>query len=972
MFAIRNILFLSLFLAAFVGKAQSWTHLVPWTLPSDSNGVHAAHELSNGDYIIGGYISNSPAFVDNGYLARLDPFGTPIWQRNLDYPAVGEALEQPTGHFMCSSFYPAFPFPYPLSKASVFRTDATGNVQWEYFIDPGINQLSDTMPIQMVSTPDMGAAVACYIRRDSAGMNFSYRHLIKLDSLGNVVFERSYRRPEDYLSSSLAQLSNGDFILTSYVYPQAAADSVNFMRTDPLGNVIWEKSYRYDQVSQTALVKETVTGDLALALTNKFFSFGLSANLFLVNSMGDSLWFGDLSPVQGDYQLGAILPTADSGFVLTGNYTGGSVHEGWIGKYDKNRSLTWSSTFPTGYDNRTLLCVDSTSDNGYVTGGRYAGGASPSDPATFGAAFKLDSAGDLARYTICGSAFFDTDSNCIPSTGEAPIPSLVVSAHPGPFFSTTDSLGNFFIDVGTPNSQLTFHSPYNIPWSLNCAPSDTLDFTFTQSGDTLCDYLSLSGPDACPFLDVQIGVNALRPCFQSTYTVNYTNFATTAIQNGIVTLEFDIYQTVLSASLPYSFTAPNTYTFNVGTVDSLSTGSFGVTIEVDCNAPVGIAQCVTARGFPDTLCAPSDPNWSGASLSVMGECTGNDSIVFTISNDGTGNMQAFSGLWILEDDILRTTDSVFLAVGQDTSYTIQGNGSTWACLVDQVPLHPGISLPRAIVEACGVRPDSTFSTGFVQTRQTDDLNPSIDINCTVITNSYDPNDKVGFPLGIDTDHRILDTDHLEYRIRFQNTGTDTAFKVVIRDQIPSNLNLGTLLQGTSSHSYTFAILPGNILEWTFDNIYLPDSNVNEPASHGFLTFQIEQAPGNQPGDRIENAANIFFDFNAPILTDLAWHTIADESGGVIVLDQAEATEEALPQLTAFPNPFTEEVTFRFEALQPRRIVFDLYDMQGRHLFQQQHRHVREFTMDRGNLPRGVYFFRIDADGQVQSGKIIIK
>ncbi len=132
----------------------------------------------------------------------------------------------------------------------------------------------------------------------------------------------------------------------------------------------------------------------------------------------------------------------------------------------------------------------------------------------------------------------------------------------------------------------------------------------------------------------------------------------------------------------------------------------------------------------------------------------------------------------------------------------------------------------------------------------------------VVTGSYDPNDKAVIP---DGDIRLKDST-LEYLVRFQNTGTDTAFTVVITDTMSNYLDLSTLEILGESHPMTYQIVNNNVLVFTFNNILLPDSNVNEPASHGYVAYKIRQQQSNVIGDVIENTANIYFDFNAPIIT----------------------------------------------------------------------------------------------------------
>jgi len=55
--------------------------------------------------------------------------------------------------------------------------------------------------------------------------------------------------------------------------------------------------------------------------------------------------------------------------------------------------------------------------------------------------------------------------------------------------------------------------------------------------------------------------------------------------------------------------------------------------------------------------------------------------------------------------------------------------------------------------------------------------------------AYDPNDKIATPKGIDSMGYILpNTSELEFTIRFQNTGNDTATNIVITDQLDANLD----------------------------------------------------------------------------------------------------------------------------------------------------------------------------------------
>lgn len=145
-----------------------------------------------------------------------------------------------------------------------------------------------------------------------------------------------------------------------------------------------------------------------------------------------------------------------------------------------------------------------------------------------------------------------------------------------------------------------------------------------------------------------------------------------------------------------------------------------------------------------------------------------------------------------------------------------------------------------------------------------------------VIGSYDPNDKSENNAGRVPSSFITKGEYLQYVIRFQNTGTDTAFTVVVRDTLDSRLDWNTLQMVASSHSYRMTIDDGNKLAWTFSNINLPDSNVNEPASHGYIVYRIRPKNTVVVNEVIHNTASIYFDFNLPVLTNDASTEVRDD------------------------------------------------------------------------------------------------
>jgi uncharacterized repeat protein (TIGR01451 family) len=162
-----------------------------------------------------------------------------------------------------------------------------------------------------------------------------------------------------------------------------------------------------------------------------------------------------------------------------------------------------------------------------------------------------------------------------------------------------------------------------------------------------------------------------------------------------------------------------------------------------------------------------------------------------------------------------------------------------------------------------------------------------------VMGAYDPNDKQVYPQGNGPEGYISNNLTMTYTVRFQNTGTAPAVNVYILDPIEDNLDISTVQVIASSHSMYTEVLDNNTLKFVFNNIMLPDSTSNEPESHGYVVFTIDQQPNLAVYTEIENTAGIYFDFNEPIITNTVLNTIAGGAG----------TEEISTRVfTSYPNP----------------------------------------------------------------------
>ena len=211
-------------------------------------------------------------------------------------------------------------------------------------------------------------------------------------------------------------------------------------------------------------------------------------------------------------------------------------------------------------------------------------------------------------------------------------------------------------------------------------------------------------------------------------------------------------------------------------------------------------------------------------------------------------------------------------------------------------------------------------------------------------------------------------------IRFQNTGSDTAFRVIIRDTLAFELDITSVRPGVGSHPFTFEIYDERVLKFTFDNINLPDSAANELGSHGFIKFKVSQQPDNPIGTYLYNKAGIYFDYNEPVITNETFHLVGEN---FIEMDPVSSTDGSAADdynIKFYPNPFIENITFEFSEVpisSAQPLSFSLFDLNGR-LLRKEFIQGHSFTFYSKNLANGMYLFRIENRNElISSGKLII-
>lgn len=256
---------------------------------------------------------------------------------------------------------------------------------------------------------------------------------------------------------------------------------------------------------------------------------------------------------------------------------------------------------------------------------------------------------------------------------------------------------------------------------------------------------------------------------------------------------------------------------------------------------------------------------------------------------------------------------------------------------------------------------------------TSTITPTIGTDCSTVNNagsllqlvgnSYDPNDKVvARPdlaiqfFGDDTQYIAAEIqENLTYTIRFQNTGTAPAQNIYIIDTLDADLDWSSFTLVQASHNMQVVNLGNGIMRFEFPSIWLADSTTNEPESHGHLVYRIMENAANQYGTEIENTAYIYFDWNAPIITNTTYNFNNWIEG---------ISEGSTHNVHVYPNPAIESLTISCEG----DFDYQLIDLSGRIISSGSASHSESISIS--NAAVGIYQLNVQSNQGNSSLKVI--
>lgn len=924
---------------------------------------------------------------------------------------VGYALVETTDHgFLAVGFSESFD---NAIRAYLVRTDVDGDLVWQTVIPNGFRSFA----YDVIRTSDDNFLITGSIR--ATPLEDFKAYLAKVDDNGNVLWLQIYGGDDREDSYSVIETTDGGYLLAGRTRSFGNGElDVFVVKTDTDGNELWSQTYGTPNNEQANQIIEVAGGyvfvgqqqvfppDNEILLTkidtdgteiwteNYTFGNSIFGNNIIENAAGDLILIGS-EPVNGI----VILKTDNAGgLIWNDNYGGASEGQGnglllnedgtimavgtsyptldngdiYLAKInDADGSVIWERELgsPQLVDEGRGLVA--TVEGGYaITGNNSLGGIIFNNDLTL---IKTNADGDIYTSVIQGNVYYDLNEDCLNQAGELGLEDWVIRASGATqtYYGTTDADGNYSIsiDTGIYSVAVLLKNAY---WEADCNPVFPNVEINTFYDTTLLSFpvrSALTGN--CPYLSLQVATPFPAPCDEATYTVNFSNDGPGLAENAEIRLELDATLTFVSATLPVSSQAGNTYFFDLGDVPSGAKGNFELVAQVACDLQTDQTVGIRAIADPALLCSTGGTGWDGSSTKVEATCTG-DNVRLVIKNEGVNAMASQLNYIVIEDEIMGMAAPYGLGSGDSTVIIVPATGKTVRLVAEQAPGHPGKSYPTIAVEGC-TSTGGAFSTGMVTMFPEDSGNDHVSIDIQESAEAGLVATMRGFPKGYRGDTIAVNTD-IEYHILFQNTGNDTITRVVIRDTLPTEfMDIETIRFGASSHSADYIVYNNGVLKAVLDDIVLPPANVNEAASYGFIKFRLSQKPNNPVGAEIMNQATLYVGYQNPAVSNIKRHVVGGELFDFveIILDTQEPIT-AMPKVSVFPNPFADATTILVEETGLSQLTLSIFDLTGRQVRRDQFA-GNQVQVNRGNLSAGTYMFRIESQGRlVGSGKIIVR
>ena len=336
--------------SAYCGPVQTTTLEVPWARSYGGPGddfLGEAVPTADGGYILAGQTLSFGSGSEDVWIVKLDADGDVIWQKAYGGSGSDIAtsiIQSGSGEYYVSCTTRSFGA--GAEDIWILKLNADGQVLWQKTYGEGEGDCAGDL---LLSSTGELLVVGC---SDSFGTSAMDYWILELDEKGGVNWQNAYNLSGDDEARCCVTTLDGGYLITGYSSqggPGAFAE-MRTLKLNSTGNIAWEKAYQYG-IGYASAIASTVDGGFIVGGTCKSSAPGTSMLVWKLDGMGDIQWqklfSGDPSsvPASGN-SVHDISPTGDGGFILSGSvYHAHSRVDLCVVKLDATGAVQWDKLY---------------------------------------------------------------------------------------------------------------------------------------------------------------------------------------------------------------------------------------------------------------------------------------------------------------------------------------------------------------------------------------------------------------------------------------------------------------------------------------------------------------------------------------------------------------------------------------------------------------------------------------------------
>ncbi len=327
--------------------------------------AYSLQQTKDEGYIIAGYTTSFGEGSRDAYLIRTDVNGKTLWTKTYGGSSSDYAwtVQQTNDD---GFIFGAHSGSFGIGSHDVYlvKSDLSGNVIWSRVY--GGSNADGAYSLQQTS--DGGFIIGAHVNSFGAGQHDVY--LIKINNNGDTLWTKTFGGISGDRFRDLYQTKDGGFILVSETLSFGAGNSdVYLIKTDSIGNLLWTKTYGGSSSDYGYSVRQTSDGGYIIAgYTRSFSAEGTEVYIIKTDNSGNLDWAKSYGGSSDDYGY-SIRQTTDGGYIVAG-YTEsfGASGDVYLIRIDANGDLIWSKVFG-GSQTDYGWSVRQTVDEGFVIAG---------------------------------------------------------------------------------------------------------------------------------------------------------------------------------------------------------------------------------------------------------------------------------------------------------------------------------------------------------------------------------------------------------------------------------------------------------------------------------------------------------------------------------------------------------------------------------------------------------------------------